>query len=66
MANELIKANNERGVEIDRKIDDLNIGMGELNRRAIRWKSAFFATLFVVALPAVATAGVAVYILAHR
>ncbi|MFB0965270.1 MAG: hypothetical protein QMC36_06370 [Patescibacteria group bacterium] len=65
-ANELIKANNDRGVEIDHMIDGLNIGMGELNRRAIRWKFAFLSVLFVVALPSIATASAAVYLLTHR
>lgn len=65
-ANELIKKNNDSRVEIDRKISDFNINMGELNRIAIRWKFAFLTVLFAVAVPAVITASAAVYFLTHR
>ncbi|MFB0965067.1 MAG: hypothetical protein QMC36_05270 [Patescibacteria group bacterium] len=65
-ANTRIKSSNDHIEKTDRKISEINIGMGELNRQVIRWKSAFLAVLFVVALPSIATASAAVYLLTHR
>ncbi len=65
-ANAFIEKMNESQKSIDKKISELDIGMGKLNQIATRWKFAFLSVLFVVAVPAIATASAAVYLLTNR
>lgn len=65
-ANAFIEKMNESRTSIDKKVSELDIGMGKLNQIALRWKATFLSVLFVVAVPAVLTASAAVYLLTHQ